>query len=252
VTEDANEPPEVKKFANESLRKIIRDKADPAQWKKATEYYYELAMKYYYSHSSAVLYWQRNYLVGQGDLEREMLTERKVARMVYNEQLAEEALYDLLALDPDFVEKGTGLSPWSLLACVHFAQAIEARAGVEAAVEGLKADEIDRAGLVRLIRDIEGMSESAASELAGQITGAGSAAEVQTILARYFDKQAKVIRANVLGELPGKKYLYEALSRCLTDGNYLVAKACIETIEQMGRPEDLPGSPMPGEQDSGR
>jgi HEAT repeat protein len=244
VVEDANEPPEVKKFANEALRKIIRDK-DAAQWKKATEYYYELAMKYYYSHSSVILAWQRHYLVWKWDVEKNTLTERKVARMLLNEQLAEEALYDLLALDPEFTDKATGLSAWSLLACVHFAEAHESTEAVNAALDALKVDDIDKPGLVRFIKDIEGMSDASIKELGDKITAAAAVGDVKTLLDDYFKALAKAIRANVLGELPGKRYLYEALSRSLTDGNYLVAKSCIEAIEEMGRPEDLPAPPPP-------
>jgi len=245
VVEDPNEPAEVKKFASEALHKIIRTAKDPSQWRRATDYYYELAMKFYYSHSSAILTWQRAYLIWKWDKENDRLTERKVAKMAYNEQLAEEALFDLLELDPNYTDKATGYSAWSLLACVHFAQAIEARAAVMAAVEALKVDEIDKGGLLKLIRETEGMSEASAKDIAEKVTGAGSSADVHTVVAKYFDHQAKVIRANVLGELPGKRYIYEGLSRSLTDGNYLVAKQCIETIEEMGKPEDLPAPPRP-------
>ncbi len=239
--ENANEPPEVKKYADEALRKILRDK-EPGDWKKATEYYYELAMKYYYSHPSVILAWQRNYLIWKWDAQKDVLTERQVARMLYNDQLAEEALYDLLTLDPDFRDEQTGFSAWSLMACVHFTQSIEARAAVESAVDALKrGEDIDRPGLIRMVRDIEGMSEASVKPLGDQITAAGSFPEVQTILAKYFDKQARVIRANVVAQLPGRAHLYEALARSLADGNYLVAKACIETIEEMGEPGDLPG-----------
>jgi HEAT repeat protein len=167
--------------------------------------------------------------------------------MAYNEQLAEEALYDLLDLDPNYVDKTTGLSAWSLLACVHFAEAIEGRAAIETALDALKVDEIDKPGLARLIRDIEGLSEASVKTLGDAITAAASVAEVQTLVLKHFDRMAKILRANVLGQIPGKKYIYEALSRSLTDGNYLVAKSCIETIEEMGRPEDLPAPPpVPG------
>lgn len=244
VSEDANEPAEVKKFANEALLKIIRGK-DAAQWKKATDYYYELATKYYYSHSSVIFTFQRHYLIWKWDAEKDVLTERKVARFAYNEQLAEEALYNLLTLDPNYADKATGFSAWSLLACVHFAESIEAKAAVEAALQALKYDEIDKPGLTRLLRDIEGMSDASVKDLGGKIDGAAAAADVEKLLNEYFLKQAKIIRANVLGELPGKKNIYEALSRSLADGNYLVAKACIETIQEMGRPEDIPAPPPP-------
>jgi len=244
VSEDANEPAEVKKFANEALLKIIRGK-DAAQWKKATDYYYELATKYYYSHSSVIFSFQRNYLIWKWDAEKDVLTERKVARMSFNEQLAEEALFDLLALDPNYTDKATGLSAWSLLACVHFAEALESKAAVEAALQALRYDEIDKPGLTRLLRDIEGLSDASIKDLGGKIDAAAATADVEKLLNEYFAAQAKVIRANVLGELPGKRYLYEALSRSLADGNYLVSKACLESIQEMGRAEDLPAPPLP-------
>ena len=244
VSEDANEPAEVKKFANEALLKIIRGK-DAAQWKKATDYYYELATKYYYSHSSVIFSFQRHFLIWKWDAEKDVLTERKVARMSFNEQLAEEALYDLLALDPNYVDKATSLSAWSLLACVHFAQALESKAAVEAALQALRYDEIDKPGLTRMLRDIEGLSDASIKDLGGKIDAAPAVADVEKLLNEYFAKQAKIIRANVLGELPGKRYIYEALSRSLADGNYLVAKSCLETIQEMGRQEDLPSPPLP-------
>ena len=245
VTEDANEPPEVKKFANESLRKIIRV-TESAQWKKATDYYYMLAMKFYYSHSTAILSWQRSFLIWKWDVDNDRLTERKVARMLFNEQLAEEALYDLLELDPDYTDQRTGLSAWSLLACVHFAQALEAEGAARAAVEAFKVDEIDKNGLKRLLREIEGVLPANSAAIDQLIDGAGDSTAVHQAVSAYFASQAKIIRANVLAQLPGKQYVYEALSRSLTDGNYLVAKSLIETIGEMGRPEDLPAPPQPG------
>jgi HEAT repeat protein len=244
VSEDANEPGEVKKFANEALLKIIRGK-DAAQWKKSADYYYELATKYYYSHSSVIHAFQRHYLVWKWDVEKDVLTERKVARMAYNEQLAEEALFDLLALDPNYTDKATSLSAWSLLACVHFAEALESRAAVEAALQALRYDEIDKPGLSRLLRDIEGLDDASIKDLAGKIDGAADVPAVEKLINEYMAKQAKIIRANVMGELPGKRYIYEALARSLADGNYLVAKACLDTIREMGRPEDLPSPPAP-------
>ncbi|HLF93141.1 MAG TPA: HEAT repeat domain-containing protein [Planctomycetota bacterium] len=243
VTEDANEKQEVKKFAQESLMKIIRSK-DAAQWKKATDYYYELAMKYYYSHSNVIYSFQRSYLIWKWDTEKDAITERKVARFAFNEQLAEEALFDLLSLDPNYAKDG--YSAWSLLACVQFAEAIEAQAAIRAALEALKVDELDKPGLIRLIKETEGMSDATVTAAIGdEITSAGGWADVNKVVSAYLAKKAKVIRANVVAQLPGKKYIYEALARSLVDGNYLVAKAAIETIEEMGRPEDLPAPPLP-------
>ncbi len=205
VSEDANELPEVKKFANEALMKITRKGLD--QLKSYKEYFFELAEKYYYGHSSVVHAWTRSYLVFRWDDEKKTITEREVPRFAWNEQMAEETLYDLLKSDPNYVHPTKG-TPWALLACVHYAQAIEAEAGVaaaEAALKGgepgLKPDHVDQ------LKKWLGMAE----------------------------------RHNVLASVPGKRYIYEALKRSLDDSTHLVAKAAIETIKEMGRPEDLPG-----------
>jgi HEAT repeat protein len=245
VVEDPNEKAEVKKFAQEALMKIIRTK-DAGQWKKATDYYYELAMKYYYSHSSVIFSFQRAYLIWKwkrDDAQKvDTITERKVARFAFNEQLAEEAIFRLLELDPNYAKDG--YSAWSLLACVQFQEAIEADAAIRAALDALKVDELDKAGLTRLIKETEGMSDATVAEATKAINEAAAYPDVRKATEAYLAKKAKVIRANVVAQLPGKKYIYEGLSRSLADGNYLVAKACIETIEEMGRPEDLPAPAM--------
>ncbi|HEX7900343.1 MAG TPA: HEAT repeat domain-containing protein [Planctomycetota bacterium] len=245
AVENPNEKPEVKKFANESLRKIIRTK-DAAQWRKATDYYYELATKFYYGHSSVIYTWQRAYLIWKWDAEKDVLTERKVARYAYNEQLAEEALFDLLELDPAYKDASTGFSALSLLACVEFAQALEAEAAVDAAVDALKVGELDKDGLVKLLGETEGLNTANLADLKGKIDGAASDMDVQKVVVEYWKKLklAKTLRTNVVGQTPGKRSIYEGLARSLTDGNYLVAKACIDAIAEMGRAEDLP-APAP-------
>jgi HEAT repeat protein len=240
LAESANESANVKKFADEALRKIVRGK-DSASLRKATDYYYELAMKYYYSHSTVILSFQRHYLIWKWDAERDVLTERKVARMSYNEQLAEEALYDLLELDPNYTDKATGFSAWSLLACVHFAQELESRAAVESALDALRVEELDTETLVKLLRDVEGMSDASIEAIGEAIKGASDFASTEKAVMDYYDRNAKMLRAKVLGQLPGKRYLYESLARSLQDGNALVAKSAIDAIAEMGRADDLPG-----------
>jgi HEAT repeat protein len=204
TAEDPNEMPEVKKFANEALMKITRKGLD--QLKPAKDYFFELAEKYYYGHSSVVHAWSRSYLVWRWDNDKKTLTEREVPRFAWNEQMAEETLYDLLKLDPNYIhaEKGT---PWALLACVHYSQAIEAEAGIHAAEVALKGME-------------PGLKPKHVDDLKEWL--------------------AQAERHNVLASVPGKRYIYEALKRSIDDNSHLVAKAAIETIKEMGRPEDLP------------
>ncbi|HYE97936.1 MAG TPA: HEAT repeat domain-containing protein, partial [Planctomycetota bacterium] len=221
----------------------------------ATDYYYELAMKYYYGHSSVLFSWQRHYLIWKWDAEKDVLTERKVARFAYNEQLAEEALFDLLTLDPNYKDAATGQTAWSLKACVHFAQAIEAEAAVDSALDAVKTLEMNKEELVKLLKETEGIIDDAGiAGLKGQIEGAGGEMDVVKVVTDHFRKlkAAKVLRANVIAQVPGKAAIYEALSRSLQDGNYLVAKAAIETIREMGRAEDLPAPPPTPEEIAAR
>ncbi|MBI2930166.1 MAG: HEAT repeat domain-containing protein [Planctomycetes bacterium] len=211
VLEDPNEPPEVKKFAHEALLKITRKAA--AEWKKATDYYFELAEKYAYSHPGVILTWDRAHLVWRWDKSQETLLEREVPRFAYNEQLAEEALYDLLALDPNYVHGPTGAGAWALLACVHMAQAIEAEASLYAAEQAVKN------GQPGLLPDhVENLKK---------------------LVDRYN-------RHNVSGKIPGRAYLYEALARSLKDYNAPVARELILTLQEMARPDDLPGAAVNG------
>ena len=239
VFEDPNEMPEVRKFAHEAIQKITRI-SDRSEWKRATDYYYELAQKYYYSHPTAIHAWERYYIIWKWNEEEDRIHERRVARFAYNEQLAEEALFDLLALDPGYRHPTTRMSAWSLFAAVHFQEAIEARAGIESALQALGNDEITEDQFLTMIQELEGYSPESIGDIADEIRQAGSLSEKKTIVFQYIDKRAKVIRANVLAEIPGKLFLYEALERSLKDGNHLVAKACIDTIKWMGRAEDLP------------
>lgn len=216
VYEDPNEPPEVKKYAHEAIQKITRKGA--AEWKKAADYYFELAEKYYYSHPSAILAWNRAHLIFRWDPDRKVLTEREVPRFAFNEQLAEEAIYDLLALDPNSVHGATRASALSLLACIHFQQALEAEAGLFAAEQAMKAGEPG------LLPD-----------------------HLETLKTLLQDAE----RNNVLAKVPGRAHLYQALARCLKDGNGLVGASIIDTLKRMGRADDLPGVSGDGQSGEG-
>ncbi len=235
--ENPNEKPEVKKFAHEALQKITRKSA--TEWKKATDYYYALAEKFYYGAPSTIFLWQPYYLIWKWDVENDRITERRCARFVYNEHLAEEALFDLLELDPNYVN-ARGESAWALAVMVHFQEALEAESSVMAAVDSLKNDEITRDGLVEVLRGVEGMSQTTIASIGEQIRTAGSVADIQSTVLKYFSFQAKILRSNILANIPGRKHLYEALARSMTDKNFLVATACIEAIKEHGRPADLP------------
>lgn len=133
--EDANEFPEVKREAHIALAKLT-GKVSDAEWKKAVDYYYELGQKYYYGHPDVIRGWERSFLFWKWDDENKVLTERRVPQFAYNEQLAEEALFDLLGLDPDYEPA------WSLLMMTYAAEVIEAGASIRAAEEAKVLEEI--------------------------------------------------------------------------------------------------------------
>lgn len=139
--EDPNELPEVKEEAHIALQKLTGVRS-PASWKKATDYYYNLAWNFFRRHPDVIRSWERSFLFWKWDSDNQVLTTRQVPHFALNEQLAEEALYDLLSLDPDYP------GAWGLLAMVLVQQAIEAEAAIKAAesavaLEELKQDELD-------------------------------------------------------------------------------------------------------------
>jgi HEAT repeat protein len=203
VQSDPNETPEVRKLAHEALLKITRT-ADSA-WKEAKEYYFELAESYYNKSPNVVHVWNRAHLIWRWDEEKDILTEREVPRFAYSQQLAEEAIHDCLTLDPEY--KRNGENPWALLACVHFQQTVEAEAALAAAEAGVKMND-------------------------------------PGILPEHLDWLKKSLenfnRNNVSGKAAGRLPLYEALGRCLRDGNAPVAVAILESLKLEGSGDDLP------------
>lgn len=203
---NANETPEVKKLAAEALIKITRQAEE--QWKDAKEYYVDFAENLYNQSPAAVHAWNRVWLVWRWDEEKDVLTEREVPRFAWSQQLAEEALNDALTLDPEYRRDSTG-SPWSLLACVHFQQAIDAENAVAAAEAALKGN--DPGFLPEHLETLKKWLEGA-------------------------DRNA--VNAKAVGRL----HLYEALGRCLRDGNAQVAVEILETLKTEGSPDDLPAA----------
>ena len=198
---NANETPEVKKLAAEALIKITRQSEDA--WKDAKDYYYDFAENLYNGSPAAVHVWNRAWLVWRWDEEKDTLTEREVPRFAWSQQLAEEALNDAIALDPEKPPAGA----WSLLACVHFQQAIDAENAVAAAEAALKGND-------------PGFLPDHLDTLKKWLEGAD--------------------RNLVSAKAVGRNNLYDALGRCLRDGNAQVAVEILESLKTEGRADDLP------------
>lgn len=202
MLENPNEQPEVKKVVHEALTKITARSA--AEWKSASEYFMDLAEKYYYAHPTTVHRWAPNDLIWSWD--GSAVQQRDVPAFAFNEQMAEEVLYDLL----DLSENHAGA--WSLLAANHYAQLLEAQDNFAAAQVALDLGDVEQAeidALRGLLADIE--------------------------------------RAAVLGNMVSRPYLYQALSRSLSDGRSDVAEAILNALGQMAHPEDIPAAVAPAD-----
>jgi HEAT repeat protein len=215
ILEDPNEDPQVKRYAKEAVLKITNE--DPGKWKKAVDCYYDLAEKYYYSHPSVIPAWETAFLFWKWDEQRDILTEREVPSFAYNEQLAEEALFDLFKLDPSY-KKG-----WKLLLMTYLAQYEEARIALEGSERSLAIGTLSEKELELLKRKLSNFERL--KVLAGMI---GKEAIYQALEETLGDNQA-----------PKQK-----LRR-----NPLVARGCIKLLEELGDKNDLPPEKLDKEKD---
>lgn len=202
VYDDANEKPEVKREASAALGKIL--KAPKEQWIAAHDYYYNLGKGCFYSNPALVPGWERHYLFWKWDAEKDVLTERDVPSFAYNEQLAEEAFFDSLDLQPN------NEMAWSMLLMTLLTQYIEA-------VYGLKG---------------------ADNELA--IAEPSEKPRVEEEVKWLKDKFQNIERARVVAAIGGRKAAYRALNQLVSDKNYEAAYWCLKLIEKVGHPDDFP------------
>jgi HEAT repeat protein len=131
--ENANEAPEVKYRAAESILKITGSKK-VEELKPAKEYYFLLAEKYYYALPTVMRTFGFDWLQWRWDVEKDVLLMREVPPFALNELMAEEACLDGLAIDPEYAQI------WALLGCVQAAQLVENTLALENADEKKKLD----------------------------------------------------------------------------------------------------------------
>ncbi|MBI5365585.1 MAG: HEAT repeat domain-containing protein, partial [Planctomycetes bacterium] len=60
------------------------------------------------------------------------------------------------------------------------------------------------------------------------------------VLTKLQEDLKGIEKANLFGKMAGKRYLYRALDRAITDENPVVAVACLNTLRDAGEAEDLP------------
>jgi HEAT repeat protein len=159
--EDPDELPEVKTFVAESLRKITG--RDPENLPTAKEYFYTLADRYYTSHPSVLPDLFGEFLVWRWDAKEDRLAPpREVPGFAYNEEIAEEACYDAIALDDRYD------AAWVLLALNYFQETVEGDAAIELAQKKRDAGEMPPAVADRLREGLAGIGKAG---LVGSVAG---------------------------------------------------------------------------------
>lgn len=222
VVEDAKESEEVRKKAEEALESITR--LPKSEWKKASEYYVDLAKKYYYSQSSVLPLWDRTFLIWKWDTDKDVITERKVAGFAFNEQLAEDALYTSLELDPSYE------LAWQYLVLNSLAQILETESAFKQAITSLDFGEITNEQFEDLLRKFFPKEQFETS--------------IKQLLTdkKYDEVRSKIFESvlKFIGAIGGRKHLYGALAIALKDKDYPIGAQCLEFWKQLGKSDDIP------------
>lgn len=141
----------VKKYSDESLQKITHKTVD--ELPSAKEEYYSLAERYYYSLSSVMPAYQREYIIWRWDTENDKPTEREVPPFAFNEQMAENACYEALEIDPNYERV------WPLLVSCFLSQHIKAKIAIETAERLTMAQEIEPTAVESLKKGFENIGQ---------------------------------------------------------------------------------------------
>ncbi|MFH1226944.1 MAG: HEAT repeat domain-containing protein [Planctomycetota bacterium] len=146
VFENPKEIPQVKSYVAEALTRISG--LNVMKMKAAKDYYYDLAEKYYYAHPSVMVNFYGEYLVWGWDRDNNKVTMREIPDFVFNEDLAENACYAALSLDPSYEPI------WPLLVCVYLARYNEADSVLEVAREQMKSGAMKEEDFNKLSTDL--------------------------------------------------------------------------------------------------
>ena len=128
VSENPNEPPEVRGYADRALRALTGK--TPAELQPAKYYYFQKAILYYRDHPAIIRERDKRWFVWKwqdGDL-----THERVPRWLYHLRLAEEACYDGVRLDYTYERI------WPVMALVNLSQFLEVQAHLARSPEDQK------------------------------------------------------------------------------------------------------------------
>ncbi|RME82878.1 MAG: hypothetical protein D6785_07375 [Planctomycetota bacterium] len=179
----------VKAAASKAVEKMM----GKINLKDAKEYYLALAEKYYENDP----YYTRNSYQESviWKWEKGKLHHWEVPRILFNESLAEEALFDALDLDSDYD------AAWTLLLNVYFAELNEVNSSLEVARNLADKGKLNEKGRVKL-----------------------------PILVNA-SRALRMVK--VVTSLRGKVQLYRALKRAMDDKRVEVAVSCIEALRDL-------------------
>ncbi|NUN49297.1 MAG: hypothetical protein HUU15_10770 [Candidatus Brocadiae bacterium] len=230
VVENGSEAAEVKSFAQSAIDRIMKAHPEESAWagKSAKETYVGLAERWYRSHPSVMHYMFGDHLVWRWSPSKDALVGREVPPFALNEELAEEACHDAIALDNNF------LPAWSLIACVSYQQEEEGRIALEDGESKLAIGDIkpeDLEGLKKELANIDQagylgqMGGTTALFLALEKSLADETAQVSAAICRALARTAK------WEELPGAAGAAGTpLSEALKNGDKRVRYAAAEAV----------------------
>lgn len=154
LLESPDEKPEVKSVAVESLVRIMGGDAGRLEKISAADELYDYAQGYFFGDPQVMLYWEKYYVVWHWDTESDSIETREVPGFAYNEQVAEEVLFDLLHWYPEYSKA------YPLFILTHLSQSIEAKEVLE---QG------------QMSKDVEYLPEGIYNDLKKKLEGAENA-----------------------------------------------------------------------------
>ncbi|MBI4244630.1 MAG: hypothetical protein HY606_11120 [Planctomycetes bacterium] len=133
LLEDQAESQEVKSSAKDALSLVFSKNYDVSKI-NASSMLYEYAEGYFFGDPDVMKTWEKYYLVWTWDKQNEKLLEREVPPFAYNEQMAEEVLFDLINWYPHYT------NAYPLFILTHLSQKVEADEILERGRIGVQAD----------------------------------------------------------------------------------------------------------------
>jgi HEAT repeat protein len=209
VHENPNITETLRGLAKEAIERITGMRAE--HMPPAKELFNDLGQRYYYRHPTIMRESRvTGYLLWEWSVEKNLPVWHEAPPSVYYDEMAEQACYDAITLDPDYEP------PYALLASTYFQQ-------VGVAGKLIAAAELGQDPHIDILqRNLDYLKERKAE----------------------LDRRATLVTKAI-----GAKHLYRCLDRALRDDNDIVATQAMAMISEVGDgtllpPKELDGSPV--------